>query len=359
MPRVGRKGRLQKKAVYSTFSDVTLNDYANADKGGGSTYRVKKGAARAIEKEVRQLMKEPAGSLATVGEDLSWFEKDLEDFHIGTEDDKDQTVEENGECEVVETRRRRRKTKSQSEGDEKGLVYPYDLWYQLSLHVHPEDVGRFAGICRTACCLVYSSAFWRNMYLRYFEKSVKLPDDLQPSNIERIRGLRARVIRSMFYLYRPLADRTTPLVPFENEPHQLQGQRCHLSWHQPVKNMWNFCFKFTKGQPSTRPFLPTKMATKNDLLPGYNDLFYNTEDGCRILQVTVQNFVSIPMVMGLVLSKVYLTISAQMRYYRLRMLFDTNLQGGNSNSAEMIVDLDPVVNIRVLPWWDPKYPFTC
>ncbi|XP_041367420.1 transmembrane protein 183-like [Gigantopelta aegis] len=368
MPKGGRRGKGQKKATACSSGDVSLNDYANAVCCPSSNLRVKKGSANAIQAEVRLLTK-PEGQ--QLKEELNWFEKDLDDFDIDPHGNNEQEDEEDvqdlsegavlssGAAASLPVRPRRRKKHSSVSWDveKKGRVYPVDLWYILSEYIYPEDIGRFAALCHDTYLIVCSCAFWRQLYLRNYDKKIKLPDEIKPQSIERIRGLRARVIRSMYYLYAPLSGRSVSMVPFENEPHSLQGQRCLLAWHQPVKNTWTFCFKFLKLQSTT--FRPGPVESSGrDMLPGYSDLFYNPEEGCRIMEIQCQNFASIPMVMGMVLSHVCLTVSARMRHYRLRLLFDSILQQGNQSSAERIVDLDPVVNIRIVPWWDTKYPFT-
>lgn len=44
----------------------------------------------------------------------------------------------------------------------------YTLFLLLSEHISPEDVGRFAAICRTTCYIISTAGFWYSMYNRYF-----------------------------------------------------------------------------------------------------------------------------------------------------------------------------------------------
>lgn len=114
--------------------------------------------------------------------------------------------------------RQRRKTTSTSENveDLRGKVYPLDIWYLISEYIRPEDVGRFAGICKLSYAVVCSPKFWFSLYRRYVHiykrkhKSIAcLPERLQPESMFRLYGLRTSVIRALFYLYSPLANRYT------------------------------------------------------------------------------------------------------------------------------------------------------
>lgn len=62
----------------------------------------------------------------------------------------------------------RTETEEENEQEEEiGIdVYPPDFWYVLSQYIRPEDVGRFAGICRKAYNAVNCASFWFNLYKR-------------------------------------------------------------------------------------------------------------------------------------------------------------------------------------------------
>lgn len=93
-----------------------------------------------------------------------------------------------------------------------------------------------------------------------------------------------------------------------------------------------------------------------DLMNGYDDVFYNPVEGCCVLQVSCQNFMTHPIVMGLILTKVYLNVSQDMKHHKLRLVFDSQInaaQKGSVIGTQLV--LDPVLNIRVFHWWDPQY----
>lgn len=59
---------------------------------------------------------------------------------------------------------------------------------------------------------------------RYYSKGKEgLPDAVKPHSMEKLHGLRARVIRAMFYLYPPLTSTVQTKGPMEDEPYSLKG----------------------------------------------------------------------------------------------------------------------------------------
>ena len=73
---------------------------------------------------------------------------------------------ERAEAAALQSRQRSKRTQSTSQEDKSGLVYPVDLWYLLSGCVHPEDVQKFAVLCRDAYETTRKYQFWRDMYKR-------------------------------------------------------------------------------------------------------------------------------------------------------------------------------------------------
>ncbi|XP_059175552.1 putative transmembrane protein 183BP isoform X2 [Physella acuta] len=350
MPKDGKKGKRRQNFC---SSDITLHDFADAHLPQ-SCGRLKKSLATAtgpgaIPKTVsaqKLVEREEA-------EALSWFEKDLEDFVID-----DVTEEEHEEQNIngaapLTSKDNRKKKKTTYTG---GKVYPLDLWHLIGNFVHPDDVQRFAGICQGARSVTHTAAFWRKLYERYYSKGKEgLPDAVKPHSMEKLHGLRARVIRAMFYLYPPLISTVQIKGPMEDEPYSLKGHRCLLAWHQPAPKGWLFCFKFQK--PSFQS-LTSRPSSKIDLYHGFNDLFYNPEEGCSVLQVTCCHFASISTVMGLLLNQVYITLSTGFHHHRLRLHFDSRITTNNHAASEMVVVLDDVISIKLVQWWYPGYPFT-
>ncbi|KAK0042003.1 transmembrane protein 183 [Biomphalaria pfeifferi] len=352
MPRDGKKAKRRHGHGLLSSSDVSLLDFADA--------RIPQSCGRLRKSVISGMGAIPKTASAQnivqkeEEETLSWFEKDLEDFVIGDEPEQDEE-DESGvkESSSVNSKDLKKKKRENCSG---GIVYPADLWFLIGKYIHPEDIGRFAGTCQAARFVTHTSAFWRDLYVRYYGKGKDgLPEHVKPHSMEKLHGLRARVIRAMFILYQPLAQRVQGRGPMEDEPHLLIGNRCLLAWHQPAPKGWLFCFKFQK--PSLQP-LASKPATKIDIYKGYNDLFYNPEGGCSVLQVTCCHFASVQAVMGLLMNQVYVTLSAGFRHHRLRLHFDSRYTSNNHSSSETMVVLDDVISIKVMKWWYPGYPFT-
>ena len=45
--------------------------------------------------------------------------------------------------------------------------YPFDIWFLIGTYIAPEDIGRFALICRTTNRVVNTPAFWISTFNRY------------------------------------------------------------------------------------------------------------------------------------------------------------------------------------------------
>jgi hypothetical protein len=45
--------------------------------------------------------------------------------------------------------------------------YPFDVWYLIGIYIAPEDIGRFALICRMTNRVVHTPAFWISIFNRY------------------------------------------------------------------------------------------------------------------------------------------------------------------------------------------------
>ena len=86
-------------------------------------------------------------------DDLDWDEKDLDDFAAPQiRDEQENLPLKQNSC---------LKTLPQSVY---GKDYPYDIWFRISTYIAPEDIGRFALICRTTNQVVNSAAFWISIF---------------------------------------------------------------------------------------------------------------------------------------------------------------------------------------------------
>ncbi|XP_053171400.1 transmembrane protein 183A [Scomber japonicus] len=355
MPKKGNRKRLKFKAGDVCSESVTVADYADADPAVVKSGRLKKAIANAVEKEVKLLcgleasqgaVEEVLSSAVSVGADALDSSDDL---------DPEEEDEEN-ETKVAHKKKNKRR-KASSDGAE----YPVDIWLVLSSYIRPEDVCRFALICRSAWTVTCTAVFWTRLYRRHYKIDVDLPVRLLPESIDRMRSLRARVIRSLFHLYEPFSLRISkiPVLP-ESTPTTLLNSKCLLFWVKKVSGtrpeaMWEFNFKFIQQGWS-------KNGTANSLLmpSRYKDVHTNPDSGCYVLQVTTLNFIFTPVVMGMTLTLFTINVSTDMRHHRVRLVFqDSPIQRGKKRGDQggIQVVLDPVHSVKLMDWWHPQYPF--
>ncbi|XP_028261877.1 transmembrane protein 183A isoform X2 [Parambassis ranga] len=316
MPKKGNRKRLKFKAGDVFSESVTVADYADADPAVVKSGRVKKAVANAVEKEVKLLcgleasqgaVEEVLSSAVSVGADA-----------LGSSDELD--PEEEGESDTKAARKKKNKRRKESSESSDGEDYPVDIWLVLSSYIRPEDVCRFALICRNAWTVTCTAAFWTRLYRRHYKNDVDLPFRLQPDSIDRMRCLRACVIRSLFHLYEPFSLRVSkiPSLP-ETTPTTLLNSKCLLFWVRKVvgtrpEALWEFNFKFIKQQGHGKNGCATSLRMPRQ----YKDVHMNPDSDCCVLQVTTLNYIYIPVVMGMTLTLVlgsilhtYIVVSVQ------------------------------------------------
>ncbi|XP_041639951.1 transmembrane protein 183A isoform X2 [Cheilinus undulatus] len=353
MPKKGNRKRLKFRAGDVCLESVTVADYADADPAVVKSGRVKKAVANAVEKEVKLLCGLEA-SQGAVEEVLS-SAACVKAGALESSDDLD--PEEDGESETKVARKKKNKRRKESSD---GQEYPVDIWLVLSSYIRPEDVCRFALICKNAWTVTCTAAFWTRLYRRHYRIDADLPFRLQPDSINKMRCLRARVIRSLFHLYEPFDIRVSkiPALP-ESTPTALLNSKCLLFWVRKVTGtrpdaLWEFNFKFKK-QVNGRNGCAKLLCTPRQ----YEDVHTNPDSDCYILQVTTLNFIFTPVVMGMTLTLFTINVSTDMRHHRVRLVFqDSPLQRGKKRGDQggIQVVLDPVQSVRLMDWWHPQYP---
>lgn len=133
-----------------------------------------------------------------------------------------------------------------------------------------------------------------------------------------------------------------------------------LTWYEKQKTLWHFYFKFKRLNQDMCPFTDQsrKANKKDDLLNGFSDINCNQESGCVILEVYSLHFISMPVVMGLILKKVYMNVSQGMRHHKLKLHFSSLYSSCDKTKVtdnDDILIMDPVVNMKVVNWWDQRY----
>ena len=219
-------------------------------------------------------------------------------------------------------------------------------------------------------CVVFdrTKTIWNNISIvslcRYFNPDSTPPQELRQGGMDRVHGLRHRVIRSLYIMY-PLFQSRLQCTPFENDPDSVIGALCVLMWYQKVKNNWHFFFKFQRSSANECPYINSQglykphSKRKKDYLMEANNIHHNPEDNSCVLQVVTNNFISLPVVMGQFLVQVAVSVGHGMRYHKLKLIFNSENVSSQQKSSLLngvTVILDPVANIKVVQWWDPKYP---
>ncbi|XP_063218164.1 transmembrane protein 183 isoform X2 [Bacillus rossius redtenbacheri] len=346
------------KKLNKNFGDITLNDYANSPVSAGQG-RLRKAASNNGVREVRHL--------AVHQDDRHWDER-LEElmgdirFPAAAGDHEDEDEDQDGdvsEPEVTARRPARRRKRASGDAGLGDREYPLDVWFLISEWIRPEDVSRFACICRAALQVAASARFWFQLYRRHYRSGLaELPEALQPESMARLYGLRARVVRSLQYTYPPFVARTRAPRPFEELSEALLRRRCVLMWHQKAASSWTYYFKLKRhvvvvgrGGPAAR---------QPDLLEMLEDVSANHEEGCKLLQVTCQDYVSVPLVLGLTLCSACVTQGQGSRStQRLQLVFGSAracFWPGTPVMDATLAVLDLVSELRVLDWWHPLYP---
>lgn len=238
--------------------------------------------------------------------------------------------------------------------------YHIDIWFLISEHIQPEDTGRFALICRKTEAVVCSAKYWSNLYRRYYSYRINLPTQLRPDHMDRIGGLRAKVICSLFFTYSTFTQRL--LNPQRNNLSKLEGLHLMQTWYKNVKEgIWVFYYKFSNRiiirKPSKK--IHTAMDVDEDFVANldkflveYNNVFENRFEGQHLLVVTSDRFIPFPDFFNqkITLSLVRQPLSKDLRKTGLELTF--------TNYRKMIVAIssyETVLDYRIWNWWDPEF----
>ncbi|XP_004069198.1 transmembrane protein 183B isoform X1 [Oryzias latipes] len=353
MPKKGNRKRLKFKAGDVCSESVTVADYADADPAIVKSGRVKKAVVNAIEKEAKLLCGLEA-SQGAVDEVLSSSVGVKEDA-LGSSEDCEPGEEEDGETENKVGRKKKNKRRKENSENEDGGDYPVDIWLLLASYIRPEDVCKFALICKNAWIVTCTAAFWTRLYRRHYKVDADLPFRLQPDSVHKMHCLRACVIRSLYHLYEPFSLRVAKIPALPESTPTLLNSKCLLFWIRKVSEaLWEFNFKFEKQQEHRR-----NGCAKSLLMPKqYENVHVNPDSDCYVLQVTTLNFIFIPVVMGMTLTLFTINVSTDMRHHRVRLIFqDSPLQRKRrADQSGIQVILDPVQGVKLMDWWHPQYP---
>ncbi|CAH1271578.1 TMEM183A [Branchiostoma lanceolatum] len=387
MPKRGKKARGRRAKLGGTDADVTLQQFADAGGSQPPSSRVGKGEANAFVRQAKALCHvQPSETLKMEEEDsVPWYEKDWDSDHEETHAESDTELEEK----LITTNQLNSKhVRPEHDNIDIEVEYPMDLWFVLAPYIRPEDIGRFASICRNTWLLTRTIGFWRRLYNRHYLSSTQLPERLQPECMERTMCLRTCVVRSLFYLYAPFLQQVNTRAPVDQERFNgIIGSRCMYSWcskgrtwlstQSGVRDVWFFYFKLQlPGRPPGGAYHPRRRRKLWDVDEDNEDALVNPEDGYCILRIVAPHFIAVPgTVMGKVMADIKLALSGNMQNHCIMMNFSdqlcttrkkikaanaSNRARTKANCSTMLgerVILDPVKSIQVLNWWHPQYPY--
>ncbi|XP_046826565.1 transmembrane protein 183-like isoform X2 [Vespa crabro] len=238
-----------------------------------------------------------------------------------------------------------------------GIDYPLDIWFIISEYIKPEDIGKFACICRSSYYVTTTAKFWFHLYKIYYKFVPGIPERLQPHWMVLRHELRFCVIRTLHYSY--FAERSTLNYVSQlqqREPHSLVKRRCSLMWHKKGISRWYFFFKLKE---ISRICNRTLTQQNKNIHEEMNDIERaekinaNPEEGCKILRVRCVEYSKLPLVIGLILQKLSVTLMPGLKYLRLQLGFGTS---DIPNALTSQVILNYVNDYEVLDWWHPRYP---
>lgn len=166
-------------------------------------------------------------------------------------------------------------------------TYPNDIWYLISEFIQPEDVLRFALICKQTYAVTTTIKFWNTLYKRFYSAQIELPVRLQPDCMARPGGIRACSIRSLYFTYAPFVQRL--LKQPKQDFHLLVKRYVERFWYNRITNTkWQYLFKLKR-----RPMQGSRVAESEALhrrnaksLKSLRDPYLNSEEGCALLVVS-------------------------------------------------------------------------
>ncbi|KAE8738142.1 hypothetical protein FOCC_FOCC016384 [Frankliniella occidentalis] len=306
-------------------SDVSIYDYANAHVAGRRG-RLSKSVATPIS---------AVENLAKGGREdgLRW-------------EQRQQCLEEGDAVEDFDLKARTRALESDNDSSKPFLILPMDIWFAIGEHILPEGVKDFASICRSTQKVTNSARFWFGLYRRYYKPSnlQLLPARLKPENMT-IRGLKACVIRSLFFIYPPFVERLKPRVGRECDLQPILRRKCINTWYTNNGKVWTYWFKLKQINVRKGRWQSLFSLDNKKLLEMEQDMATNDEKYSKVLQVSSPQYLPLPAVHGLTLKRALITVSQDMMANKLTLAFD---------SQDIVVD--PATSIQVLDWWHPLYP---
>ena len=127
--------------------------------------------------------------------------------------------------------------------------FPYDVWELIGKYITPETITTFGSICKDSYTVINQPSFWIRMYRDFCPYETINPCQR--------RGLKSRVIRSLYLHYLPFSNRLDSPKEKITDPHTLVGQTClKYEWSKIDCNHGTRSFRFDIQFGKLNPSIP-------------------------------------------------------------------------------------------------------
>lgn len=213
----------------------------------------------------------------------------------------------------------------------------------------------FSLICLKTAYVTTTGKFWSHLYKKYYDEDLELPERLQPDCVlSRIGGLKANVIKSLFYTYHPFKNRGNDKNR-DNYDKAFKKTVINMSCNKNCdKNLWTYHFKLKNRNEMGHKYSSFEKTQSIKEQKINRDVFCNPNEGCQLIEIQSKKFVPLPRFQDQIpcVKAIYQTLSSGFIYYKLKIVFSNYT--GNEILGDPVV-FDPVVSIRLLDWWHPDY----
>lgn len=247
-----------KIAQYLFYTDVTIHDYAN---NKNAVSRPKKNHTSS-HVTLPDTVQDDADDVAAVDDNID---------------------EDDGATAKLKSRSKSNKKGVPNDPNHKYAVHHIDIWFLIAEKIEPSEVGRFAAVCPQTAYVCQTAKFWNDLYRRYYFESPVIPERLRPDCMTRRDGLRACVIRSLYYVHRPFVRRLKTCE--DQDFFSLVKRECLVAWVTQEKECWHFCFKLKRSIESSSRMANAQPAHFK-FGKVFTDIYHNPEESCKIMVVS-------------------------------------------------------------------------
>uniref|UniRef100_A0A915KW40 Uncharacterized protein n=1 Tax=Romanomermis culicivorax TaxID=13658 RepID=A0A915KW40_ROMCU len=314
---------------------LNINDYANA----------------ALRKDAKRVSK----SKQIFRETKDWWE--LENADLGTSDDEDEKglLKRRSRSSSDSNTSSRRQKRTTPVFDQTYRQYGIDIWFAIAAHLIPDDVGRFALICKETHFVTTTALFWKILHRR---TAFLLAINLNETRCQKLYNIR---VRCKLYWYETLEMASGKVYTYF---FKFAEKKCRDDSRRNLKGL--YCL--TDVENKQRQMVAVEFGYARSELPKglqfLNDIFANLESECFILKISSSHFTNVPSILGMHLNDINVVLNCDMRTHRVKLRFQTTSAFKNSvNRNERknlgqweVISINNVQSLVVLDWWSPSYP---